>query len=37
VLDHYRKQSVRVEEIDGRGKPDEVFERVRGAIGISSG
>jgi adenylate kinase len=37
VLDHYRKQSVRVEEVDGRGKPDEVFERVRGAIGISSG
>jgi adenylate kinase len=37
VLDHYRKQRVRVEEIDGRGKPDEVFERVRGAIGISSG
>jgi adenylate kinase len=37
VLDHYRKQGVRVEEIDGRGKPDEVFERVRGAIGISSG
>jgi adenylate kinase len=37
VLDHYRKQGVRVEEVDGRGKPDEVFERVRGAIGISSG
>jgi adenylate kinase len=37
VLDHYRKQGVRVEEIDGRGTPDEVFERVRGAIGISSG
>jgi adenylate kinase len=37
VLDHYRKQGVRVAEIDGRGKPDEVFERVRGAIGISSG
>jgi adenylate kinase len=37
VLDHYRKQGVRVEEIDGRGKPNEVFERVRGAIGISSG
>jgi adenylate kinase len=37
VLDHYRKQGVRVEEIDGRGTPDEVFERVRRAIGISSG
>ena len=37
VLDHYRKQGVRVEEIDGQGKPEEVFERVRGAIGISSG
>jgi len=36
VLDHYRKQGVRVEEVDGRGKPDEVFERVRRAIGISS-
>jgi adenylate kinase len=36
VLDHYRKQGVRVEEVDGRGSPDEVFERVRRAIGISS-
>jgi adenylate kinase len=36
VLDHYRKQGVRVEEVDGRGAPDEVFERVRRAIGISS-
>jgi adenylate kinase len=36
VLDHYRKQGVRVAEIDGRGRPDEVFERVRKAIGISS-
>jgi adenylate kinase len=36
VLDHYRKQGVRVEEVDGRGTPDEVFERVRRAVGISS-
>jgi adenylate kinase len=36
VLDHYRKQGVRVAEIDGRRSPDEVFERVRRAIGISS-
>ncbi len=36
VLDHYRKQGVRVEEVDGRGTPDDVFGRVRRAIGISS-
>jgi adenylate kinase len=36
VLDHYRKQGVRVEEVDGQGTPDEVFERVRRAVGISS-
>jgi adenylate kinase len=36
VLDHYRKQGVRVEEVDGRGTPDAVFERVRRAIGLSS-
>jgi adenylate kinase len=36
VLDHYRKQGVRVEVVDGMGDPDEVFERVRRAIGISS-
>lgn len=36
VLDHYRKQGVRVELVDGMGDPDEVFERVRRAIGISS-
>jgi adenylate kinase len=36
VLDHYRKQGVRVEEVDGRGTPEAVFERVRRAVGISS-
>jgi adenylate kinase len=39
VLDHYRKQGVRVEEVDGVGSVDEVFERIRfqlsapGAVG----
>jgi adenylate kinase len=36
VLDHYRRQGVPVQLVDGRGSPDEVFERIRGAIGISS-
>ena len=36
VLDYYRQRGVRVVEIDGMGAPDEVFERIRGAIGISS-
>jgi adenylate kinase len=36
VLDHYRKQGVRVEVVNGLGRPDEVFERVRNAIGLSS-
>ena len=36
VLDHYRKQGVRVEVVDGTGDPDAIFERVRRAIGISS-
>ena len=36
VLDHYRRQGVQVEKIDGVGSPDEVFERIRRAIGISS-
>jgi adenylate kinase len=35
VLDHYRKQWVRVEVIDGVGDVGEVFERIRRAIGIS--
>lgn len=36
VLDYYRQRGVRVVEINGMGDPDEVFERIRGAIGISS-
>ena len=36
VLDHYRKKGVRVEVVDGTGDPDEVFERIRRAIGTSS-
>jgi adenylate kinase len=36
VLEHYRKQGVPVKVIDGRGDPDQVFERIQGAIGISS-
>jgi adenylate kinase len=37
VLDYYRKKGVRVEVVDGTGDPDAVFERIRRAIGISSG
>ncbi len=36
VLEHYRKQGVPVKVVIGTGDPDEVFERIRGAIGISS-
>jgi adenylate kinase len=36
VLDHYRKQRVRVEVVDGVGDVDEIFARIRRAIGISS-
>jgi adenylate kinase len=36
VLDYYRKKGVRVEVVDGVGDVDEVFERIRRAIGISS-
>lgn len=36
VLDSYRRHGVRVVEVDGTGEPDEVFDRIRGAIGISS-
>jgi adenylate kinase len=37
VLDYYRKQGARVEVVDGVGAVDEVFGRIRRAIGISSG
>ena len=33
VLDYYRQNAVRVEEIDGTGEVDTVFARVREAIG----
>jgi adenylate kinase len=36
VLDYYREHGVRVLEVDGTGDPEAVFERIRGAIGISS-
>ena len=36
VLDHYRRRAVRVVVVDGTGDVDEVFERIRRAIGISS-
>ena len=36
VLDHYRGQGVTVEKVDGMGSPEDVFERIRRAIGISS-
>jgi len=36
VLDHYRKQGVPVKVVNGVGDVDEVFERVKPAIGISS-
>lgn len=32
VLDYYRKQNTPVYEIDGVGSPEEVFERIRGAL-----
>jgi adenylate kinase len=32
VLDHYQTRGVRVEEIDGVGEIDEVFERIREAL-----
>jgi len=36
VLEHYRRQGVPVEKVDGTGSPDGVFERIRPVIGISS-
>jgi len=36
VLDHYGRQGVLVERVDGMGSPDDVFGRIRRAIGISS-
>jgi adenylate kinase len=36
VLDHYGRQEVRVEKVNGMGTPEDVFERIRRAIGISS-
>jgi adenylate kinase len=36
VLDYNREHGVRVVEVDGTGNPEAVFERIRGAIGISS-
>jgi adenylate kinase len=36
VLGHYRRSGVAVREVHGTGDPDAVFERIRGAIGISS-
>jgi len=37
VLDHYRKQGVRITEVDGTGTPDEVFRRIQNGLGgISS-
>jgi adenylate kinase len=36
VLDHYRRQGVRVVPVDGTGDVHQVFERIRRAIGISS-
>ena len=32
VLGHYRKQGVRIAEVDGTGTPDEVFARIHDAI-----
>jgi adenylate kinase len=36
VFDHYRRQGVPVAKVGGTGSPDDVFERIRPVIGISS-
>ena len=36
VLDHYRKQGVPVNVVNGVGTEEEVFDRIRPAIGMSS-
>jgi adenylate kinase len=36
VLGHYGRQGVAVQRVGGVGSPDEVFGRIRRAIGISS-
>ena len=36
VLDHYSRQGVPVKRVDGVGSPEEIFGRIRRAIGISS-
>jgi adenylate kinase len=37
VLDHYRQQGLAIEEIDGLGAPDEVFQRIKTVLaGLSS-
>lgn len=36
VLGHFRQEGVPVEKVDGTGTPEQVFDRVRRAIGISS-
>jgi adenylate kinase len=36
VLDHYRKQGVKVHEIDGVGEIDEIFDRIREALNRKS-
>jgi adenylate kinase len=37
VLDHYRKQGIKISHVEGIGSPDEVFDRIHVALsGISS-
>ena len=37
VLDHYRKQGIKISHVQGTGSPDEVFDRIHVALsGISS-